>query len=378
MSSDGPHKDRRKREPPRRLRSGFTTGTAAAAAAKAALVTLVTGTAPRSVTIPFLSAGKVTIPVHRTEHAGDHCVACTVIKDAGDDPDITHRAEIGAAVTVHPGSRDAALTITGGIGVGRVTKPGLEIRVGEPAINPGPRRMISEAVEDVRQTASYRRDVTVEVFVPQGEALARKTLNGRLGIIGGISILGTTGVVRPMSHEAYVATIRSALSVARAMGLTGVVMTTGRRSERFAQETMTDLPEEAFIQVGDYFRNALEMAAEKGLAHITLAVFFGKAVKMARGIPHTHAGKASQTLDALGDWTLKVTGDRDLAVRVRQCNTAREAFGIIHPDHPAVITHVGHRVIDSGRRFAGSGVQVDVLIFDFNGVPVFTTGRKNG
>ncbi|WP_054699385.1 cobalt-precorrin-5B (C(1))-methyltransferase CbiD [Desulfosarcina cetonica] len=197
------------------LKSGFTTGAAAAAASKAALLLLLTGQPPEAVTIRFLTGAATSISVHRCEREDDVTATCTVIKDAGDDPDTTHGAEIGARVRLEAPTGSPAIRITGGVGVGRVTLPGLEIEPGQPAITPGPRTMIINSVQEVTASHPTNRDVHVEVFVPEGERLARKTLNARLGVIGGISILGTTGIVRPMSHDAYVATIEKAMDVAK-------------------------------------------------------------------------------------------------------------------------------------------------------------------
>jgi cobalt-precorrin-5B (C1)-methyltransferase len=177
-----------------------------------------------------------------------------VIKDAGDDPDITHGAEIGAEVTLEKRSGVNPVRITGGTGVGVVTKPGLEIPPGQAAITPGPVTMISNSINEMLAAHPTDVGIHVEVFVPEGERLAKKTLNARLGIVGGLSILGTTGIVRPMSHEAYVATIEKSMDVARAAGLKHLVLTTGRRSERFAQDRWPELAEESFIQIGDFFQ----------------------------------------------------------------------------------------------------------------------------
>ena len=168
--------------------------------------------------------------------------------------------------------------------------------------------MIVQAIKDVLDElpAMQVETICVEVFVPRGKFLAEKTLNARLGIIGGISILGTTGVVRPMSHEAYETTIASSLSVARAGSCTQVVLTTGRRSERFAQDAIRNLPEIAFIQIGDFFKISLEAAVQKGVSTITLAVLFGKAVKMAQGFAHTHAAKSDLSLTVLSEWAMEV------------------------------------------------------------------------
>ncbi len=363
----------------KRLRSGFTTGTAAAAATKAALKALVTSADPRSVRIDFLTEGRVSIPVHSLERLSTETAVATVIKDAGDDPDVTHRAEIGARVTLSPASRadeeTLILTIRGGQGVGRVTKPGLEMPPGEAAINPGPRLMIRQAVEQVLGRDAKPAAIDVEIFVPQGEALARNTLNARLGIVGGLSILGTTGIVKPLSHEAYTATIRSALSVARAAERDTVVMTTGRRSERFSQALFPEWHEEQFIQIGDYFQFALAAAAEMGVRRIILAVFFGKAVKMAMGVPHTHAAKSELLLDRLAQWTADVTGRPQLVEAVRQANTARHAFELLNGKYPEVIGRVGQQIVRHAGIFAEGKPAVRSLIFDYEGDVIFDSSH---
>ena len=337
---------------------------------------LLGGIAPSEVEVELLTGDILRIPLLACRRESEDCAVCSVIKDAGDDPDVTHKAEIGARVSFRNGLDSAdppPLVITGGTGVGRVTKPGLEVPPGEAAINPGPRQMIGQAVRKLLEEFNRPGSVTVEVFVPRGEELAAKTLNARLGILGGISILGTTGLVRPMSHEAYFATIEASLSVARACGLEHAVMTTGRRSERYAQRMLPQLPDEAFVQIGDFFRRSLEAAAEDGFRRITLAVFFGKAVKMAQGVPHTHAAKSSLSLNALTQWSLETTQDSQLTERLRHVNTAREAFEMVRERHPQVIAAVGKKVIEAARTFAGPQVQIECVVFDYNGDVVFDT-----
>ena len=362
------------------LRSGFTTGTAAAAAAKGALTLLLDPEArPRrgGVSVPLPDGGRLTIPIHALTREGPDTAVCSVIKDAGDDPDVTHRAEIGAVVTIRPprfpdfletsevsSITQSSLLIVGGRGVGRVTKPGLAVAPGEPAINPVPRRMIAAAVDEA--LAGREIPVRVEIFVPEGERLAEKTLNRRLGIIGGISILGTTGIVRPLSHDAYIASVRSALSVAAASGLDTVVLTTGRRSERLAQARWPDWPEEAFIQMGDFFKDALTAAVANGLKAVILAVFFGKAVKMASGAAQTHASRSRLALSRLAEWTLSATGDQQLADEVAGANTARHAFDLVHPVRPAVIERVGDRMVRAAAGFAGPDLSVRGVIFGYD------------
>jgi cobalt-precorrin-5B (C1)-methyltransferase len=354
------------------LRTGFTTGAAAAAAAKAALRLLLDGSPPAHVTIGFLSGGTRRIPVFSCHLEGPAAV-CSVIKDAGDDPDVTHGAEIGARVTLR--SRQGAETrvrISGGGGVGRVTKPGLEEPVGGPAITAGPREMIRREILSGLAEGDAGVSVTVEVFVPDGERLARRTLNARLGILGGISILGTTGIVRPMSHEAYTATIDAALSVARACGHRGVTLTTGRRSERFARALWPRRPAEGFIQAGDFFAHALERASAMGFDTVALVVFFGKAVKMAQGIPNTHAARAKLDLSALARWAGQVPGHEQSAELIRDCNTARQAFELLRQDHLPVIAQVAARILSSARTYAGPGIHIGCTVLDYEGNAVYT------
>jgi cobalt-precorrin-5B (C1)-methyltransferase len=353
--------------PPQTLRSGFTTGAAAAAAAKAALQLILTGHPPQQVTITFLTGDTTRIAVHRCRLTSPRSARCTVIKDAGDDPDITHGAEIGAEVTLEKCAAGNPIRITGGQGVGTVTKPGLETPPGQAAITRGPVTMITNSIEDVLAAHPCDTGIHVKVFVPEGQRLARKTLNARLGIIGGLSILGTTGIVRPMSHEAYVATIEKAMDVARAGGLRHVVLTTGRRSERFAQHCWPQYPEEAFIQIGDFFQVAMSAAAARGFRAVTLAVFFGKAVKMAQNVPHTHAAKSELTLKALARWTLEQTGNRDLADRIAAANTARHAFDPLREQAPAVVAQVARRARDCAAGFAEGHLPVRCVIFDYDG-----------
>ena len=361
----------------RKLRTGFTTGTAAAAATKGALKLILDGRKPARVRIRLLTGDDITIPVHSCRRIGKVAAICTVIKDAGDDPDVTHKAEIGARVSIkdsrkgQQGSKMLKISIQGGDGVGRVTKPGLEVPPGGPAINPGPVKMITSAIHDVAEKQGQIGGVNTEIFVPKGEELAKKTLNAKLGILGGISILGTTGIVRPMSHDAFAATIRLALSVARAAGLDHVVLTTGRRSERFSQMLWRSLAEEAFIQIGDFFKMSLEASSELDFDRATLAVFFGKALKMAQGVPHTHASKARLSLDNLAIWAHAVSGSRKLAQQIAKANTARHAFDIIGQDHPEIIAHVGQKIVKSAQRFAGKGLRIQSIIFDYKGSVVF-------
>jgi len=357
------------------LRQGFTTGAAAAASVKAALLALVTSHSPEIVEIEFLTGEKRSIPVKNILKISDTCCKASVIKDAGDDPDITHKAEIGARVTLC--SDSLTVTITGGKGVGRVTKPGLEVDVGKPAINAGPIRMIQNVVAQIRDEYGLSgKGVNIEIFVPKGEMLAKKTLNARLGILGGISILGTTGIVKPMSHDAYIATIRSSISVAMARGMDTLVFTTGRRSERFAMGLFPQLFEEAFVQTGDFFKAAIDEALaikvdKKFCQNIVYTVFFGKAVKMSLGFEHTHAAKSDLTLNKLALWSREITGDESLYGNIKNANTARHAFSYIHPDYPELLAFVGKKVRQTAEGFAKNRIRIRVIILAFDGQTAF-------
>jgi cobalt-precorrin-5B (C1)-methyltransferase len=358
------------------LKKGFTTGAAASAAVKAALTRILTGSAPTLVEIVFLGGGTWKVPVNQVKCVSETCCEAFIIKDAGDDPDITHKARIGARVTLLPmGTEDARqVKIIGGPGVGRVTKPGLELAVGEPAINPGPRRMIIEAVQAVYDAVACDRQHRVEVmvFVPKGEELAQKTLNARLGILGGISILGTTGVVTPMSHDAYIATIRAGIKVAAARGIKTLVFTTGRRSERHAMNLFPGFFEEAFVQTGDFFKAAITEALDhRSINRIIYTVFFGKAVKMALGYEHTHAARSGMALHTLAAWAQAITGSKSLAGQISAANTARHAFSHIHPDYPELIRHVGQKIQENAGAFAENQLRIRVIILDFEGHLVF-------
>ena len=357
----------------RRLKKGFTTGAAAAAAVKAALLSVYSFRPPvTSVEIRFLTGTKKDIDIKSVKKIQKNQYEAIVVKDAGDDPDITHKAEIGARVTVRDAEK-TSIHISGGQGVGTVTKPGLELAVGEPAINPGPQKMMKNSVNEVFERFEIQNSlVEIEIFVPKGEELAEKTLNARLGIMGGISILGTTGIVTPMSHDAYIATIKSSISVAAAKGMDTLVFTTGRRSERFAMEKFNTLGEEAFIQTGDFFKASLDMALlHPEIRTIIYTVFFGKAVKMALGFEHTHAAKSELTMKRLSRWARQTTGSRNLENLIAAANTARHAFSFIYPEYPELICLVGRKICENAAGFSDHQFRIRAIIFDFDGNMVF-------
>jgi cobalt-precorrin-5B (C1)-methyltransferase len=354
----------------RSLRTGFSTGTAAAGAVTAALLALAAREVPASVEVPLPGGGFLTVPVHQQTLLGSVGEG-RVIKNAGDDPDVTHGAEIGARLRVLDGSRpEGELIFRRGEGVGLITKPGLPVLPGEPAINPVPRKIIRQVVAHWWPQLFPARPLRleVEIFAPEGEELARQTLNPRLGILGGISILGTTGLVKPFSHQAYRATIASALKVARAAGLVQVIFSTGGKSEALAQTLLPGLPEEAMVQMGDYVHFAIRLAGRLGFQKITVAAFFGKALKIAQGMGHTHASRGEVDLNLLAQWTQDLTGSPALAAAVTQANTARGALELLlAAGAEPVAARVGEQMLLNLREFADRPVQVRALIFSSEG-----------
>lgn len=304
------------------LRSGYTTGACAAAAAKGAALLLRDGTVPDAVTITLPTGDSASFTLHRSCLAAA-TATCSVIKDAGDDPDITNHAEVRATVTASGG--ESGIVIEGGCGIGRVTKPGLAVPPGEWAINPVPRHMIGQAVREVLPVGSYR----VVISIPDGEERANKTLNARLGIIGGLSILGTTGIVRPLSTQAWTDTIDAALGVARACGCPTVVLCTGRTSELAAMrhlqsENPASFPEEAFIMMGDHVAHALRSCVRHGFPQPLLACQFGKLLKIACGHPNTHAAASEMDLSRLLQWAEAAALPATVTSLIAGANTARE------------------------------------------------------
>jgi cobalt-precorrin-5B (C1)-methyltransferase len=371
--ADGDDEAVRPPRPRKELRQGFSTGTAAAAAVQGALYELLGRACPEQVAVDLPGGGSLSIPLYR--HGRDDARGeAVVVKDAGDDPDVTNGAQIGARVwyLAGPGEPEG-ITLAGGEGVGRVTKPGLPVAVGEPAINPVPRRMIIRSLRRVwEQAGTGPLRLGVEIFVPRGEELAGHTLNPRLGIVGGISILGTTGLVKPFSHQAYRATIAASLRVAQAMGLQHIGYSTGGKSEGYLKGLLPGLPDEAFVQMGDYVSFALKVAAHMGFLKISAAAFFGKALKIAQGFGHTHASRGLADLKELGRWTLDLTGDAALAAAVAGANTARQALEILTGARAGqVVAQVGAGMLAALRGYAGPKPQLGAVVLDFDGSPLW-------
>ncbi len=349
------------------LRTGWTTGTCSAAAAKAAAAALVSGEAQTDVEIGLPSGRRVAFPVERCTLDAGRRAEAVVVKDAGDDPDVTHGAHLTATVTwrAQPG-----LDLDGGVGVGVVTRPGLGLEVGGPAINATPRRMIAYSVAEVVDVA--RRGVRVVISVPQGEAMARRTTNARLGILGGISILGTSGVVRPFSTASWRASVVQAVRVAAAQGERRVVLATGSRTEKGAMRLLPDVPEVCFVEVGDFTGAALRTAVECGVDDVVFVGMAGKLTKLASGILMTHWTRSRVDTGLLADVTRAAGGDDALVADVAQANTGRHAYELW--DGAGLLRAAGDelcgRVAEVVERFTDHAVAARVAMVDFTGQAV--------
>lgn len=302
-------------------RTGFTTGACAAAAAKAATRAIVCGSFPESIETTLPNRATATFRVHRAERTR-HGALCSVIKDAGDDPDCTHGAELVAEVVLRG---EAGVKVLGGAGVATVTKPGLGLEVGSSAINPVPRRNIREMVDQELVGSEYR-GATVTVCVPGGEAMAANTTNARLGLVGGISILGTSGIVRPYSTAAFRASVVQELDVAHAGQLSEVVLTTGGKSERYAMALHPHLEPAAFIQVGDFVGVGLRHAQRCGLERATIVGMVGKLSKMAMGKMQTHVAGSQVDTEFLARVAAECGATAELQASILEANTARHVL----------------------------------------------------
>ena len=376
----------------KRLRSGYTTGACAAAAAKGAAFMLRDQQVISEVEITLPRGELARFTLHGQQFSATDA-SCFLVKDAGDDPDITNGAEIHATVSflptaspshhhppnlplegggkIIPGEGEKHISISGGIGIGKVTKPGLAVPPGEWAINPVPRRMITEALLEVFTLHHSPFTIHCLLSIPNGELLALKTLNARLGIIGGLSILGTTGIVRPISAQAWTDTIDAAIDVALACGSETVVLSTGRTSEMVAQKKLGlgtgdlglqhELPEEAFVMMGDHVGHALRACARKGVKRVILAGQFAKLLKIACGHEQTHVSSSELDLATLFNWP-------EFNIQLTTLNIATTARGVLEAsgNDPALIALVCNRAKEFAE-YLVPGEKIKVLLAGYHG-----------
>ena len=349
------------------LRTGWTTGTCSSAAAKAATMWLVSGVVPTEVEVGLPGGTRVSFPVIDVDPNVPY--RCAIEKDAGDDPDCTHLAHLTATVAWAPdGTKRTELR--GGEGVGTITKPGLGLPVGAPAINPVPQRMIRAAVAEVTP-----RPVVVTISVPGGEAMAAKTSNARLGILGGISILGTTGIVKPFSTASYRASVVQQVDVAAAQNSDTIVLATGSRSDDAAQRLYPELEQVCFVEVGDFSGIALRRAAGAGINKVIWVGMVGKIAKLAAGVMMTHYRRSKVDGDLMADIARRAGASDEIVASATDTATARHFYetcvaqGEIEP-----LRLLCEQAASRCREHVEGALAVEVVMVDFDGDQVVARG----
>ncbi len=316
------------------MRTGFTTGACAQAGVKASLEALLTGAFENQVSVKLPNGNEASFEIFRKialDISGERTASCSIIKDGGDDPDCTHGAEIEVEVVVN---NKGGVAYIAGPGVGTMTKPGLSVAVGEPAINPVPRRYMEKEFNNARKNIEKKfgiqnAGITIKISIADGVERSKKTLNERLGIVGGLSILGTKGIVVPFSTAAYRASISQAMDVAKARGIETIVLTTGGQSEAFAMKLYPDISAEGFIQIGDFTGFSVKEAGKKHFSKVIMAGFLGKFSKLAKGVTQTHAAGSQVDLAFLASLAKETGSDETVCQEVSMANTARHVGEIL-------------------------------------------------
>jgi len=358
-------------KPTGKLRTGWTTGACATAAAKAALQALLQGHFEKDVTIRLPGGQQPTFPLSRQSLEHNQASA-GIIKDAGDDPDVTHGAEI--IVTVKAGTPGSGLTFQAGQGVGTVTLPGLPIAVGEAAINPAPRKMITQALQELADAYEIPADFIITVAIPGGEKLAQKTMNGRLGIIGGLSVLGTTGIVKPYSCSAWIHSIHSGIDVARATGISHIAASTGNTSEA-AIKKLYSLRDSALIDMGDFAGGVLKYLRHHPIEKLTLAGGFGKLVKLAQGNMDLHSARSKLDFTMLACSLTELGAAPDTVAEAKSAITAMAVLELSQTNNLALADLIAARARQVALDAVDDGLKIEVCIFNKNSALV---GRAAG
>ncbi|WP_455640625.1 cobalt-precorrin-5B (C(1))-methyltransferase CbiD [Parabacteroides sp.] len=323
------------------LHHGYTTGACATAAAKAALVALLTRKEQTESSITLPSGEVITLPVAETTWT-DKTATCTVVKDAGDDPDVTNGSRIVATVAIPTGSDSSGIRFIAGPGVGTVTLPGLGLEVGGPAINATPRKMITNELAAVLKRFEQKGPaaLTVTISVPGGEELAKRTFNPKLGIVGGISIIGTSGIVRPFSTDAFIASIRKEAEVAKAIGCTTLIINSGAKSERYLKTRFPELSPQAFVHYGNFIGETLKIAATLGFSQVVMGIMLGKAVKLAEGFLDTHSKKVVMNKEFLKELAREAGCTETSIHSIETITLARELWQLIPSWEQAAFFHL--------------------------------------
>ena len=348
----------------KKLRTGFTTGTSATAAAKAAILSIMKQTKIEDIEVKLPKGSFIKIPIHLCEFEKKKA-RCSVIKDGGDDPDVTHGSEIIVELFLTDDKNQ--INIEGGEGIGIVTKPGLGLEIGKPAINPVPKKMIMENLRDIAESLLLNHGIKAVISVPKGRELGPKTDNPRIGILNGISILGTSGIVIPFSTASYAASIRQNLDVSIAMGNDTVVLTTGGRSEDFARRVI-DLPEHCFVQMGDFSGYTIQQCSKKNIKKAFVVGFIGKLAKMAAGVKQTHVKGSKIDMKFLANLALKCGANEETIQKILSANTARHVLEIVK-EHgiEGFFNQICNETYNHMKKLSENKISLEVILFDFDG-----------
>ena len=346
------------------LRTGFTTGTSATAASKAAILSIINQSKIQNIEVKLPKGKTIMIPIHFCEF-GKEKARCSVIKDGGDDPDVTHGAEI--IVDLSLTDKKNEIIIEGGDGVGIVTKPGLGLEINKAAINPVPKKMIIENLRDVGENILKNHGIQVIISVPKGKELGPKTDNPRIGILHGISILGTSGIVIPFSTASYAASIRQNLDVSIAMGNDTVVLTTGGRSEDFARKII-ELPDHCFVQMGDFSGYTIQQCSKKNIKKAFIVGFIGKLAKMAAGVKQTHVKGSKIDMKFLANLAQNCGANETIIKKILAANTARHVSEIIKENKiEGFFSQICTETYSHMKKLSDDKVSLEVILFDFDG-----------
>ncbi|MDQ6962585.1 MAG: cobalt-precorrin-5B (C(1))-methyltransferase [Mariprofundaceae bacterium] len=358
----------------RGTRTGFSTGACSAAATRAAVESLLQGEVVASTSCLLPNRDLVDFVVHEAWLDGD-CAHAVIIKDAGDDPDCTHGAHLTADVTLLRGQA-GHLVLEGGEGVGIVTMAGLGLELNKAAINPVPRKNILENIRLVAEELLHEHGLEIVISVPNGAEMAKKTLNDRLGIIGGISILGTTGIVRPYSTAAFRASVVQGIEVAARQGQHSVVLTTGGRTEKFVMRELPQLESSCFVQMGDFLGPALDTAQAQGLKQIIIGGMVGKLTKIAQGEIITHARRNPVNMALLADMAKTIGASTKSVQQISAAQTARFAAECMAEEGLVEVFHmeIAKRAVDTLQSRYPSVFHIRVLVCDFDGVKLAEFG----
>jgi cobalt-precorrin-5B (C1)-methyltransferase len=347
-----------------KLRTGFTTGSCATASSKAGILSIINQKIIEQTNIILPKRSSLDIKINSCKFTKNSAI-CSVIKDGGDDPDVTHGAEI--FVDIELTNNVGEIEIDGGEGVGRVTKPGLGLEIGSAAINPTPKKMILENVRKVALELLEKNGIKIIVSVPKGKELGPKTDNPRIGIMGGISILGTSGIVIPYSTASFAAAIRQQIAVVSSMNDDSVVLTTGGRSEDFAREII-ELPDHSFIQMGDFSGYTIKQCAKQGLKKAYVAGFIGKLAKMAAGVKQTHVKGGKVDMKFLSELAKRCNAKSETISKILGANTARNVQEIIMEDKiDGFFDEVTKEACSQMRQHSEEKISVEIILFDFDG-----------